>query len=235
MILYTKKENKIRVYDAIGVSTDIAELEMLLFDLKEILRIYYDNYSNYGFMEDLLMDLSDDGLAVDSDIREKYVYSKRYGLNKKLMDNLDVVIAVKVDIILDKLDELDKKYLMDSEFADAVNILADGIHETIIGIYERCNDFEINAAKQTGLIDGLLDSITDFKDSAVKSNNHYLEVKGIILDLINGNGFAEYSAKSYEIYKKVYGDVDFDKFMLNEPKYDVKNAKFIYPEDKEYY
>ena len=229
------KNFKLKTYDAFNFTMDVTRLEMLLFELKEILVVYYDNYSNYGRMEDLLFDLDDDGLTVNSDIHEKYVYSKKYGFNKSLMDELDIVIGVKVKIILDELDRLDKRYLIDSEFGAAVTGLADGIHETITAIYGNSNDFEINAAKQSGLIDALLESVADFKDSAVRNNDEYLDVKNKILDVIDGNGFAELSAKSYERHKERYGDVDFDKFMEKEPKYDVRNAKFIYPDNREYY
>ena len=56
------------------------------------------------------------------------------------------------------------------------------------------------------------------------------------MDLIDGNGFGDISAKEFDKYKRRNPDADVDDFMKKEPKYDVRNAKFIYPEisEKEY-
>ena len=49
-----------------------------------------------------------------------YVYSKKYGFNKCLMDYLDIIIKAKVNLILNEVEKMDKKYLIDSNFVDSV-------------------------------------------------------------------------------------------------------------------
>ena len=232
---YLSKENKVNFHDALRFAMDMMEIELLFYNLKEIVRVYYYNFSNYGVMEDLLMDLSDDGLRVDSEIRSKYVYDKHYGYNCHLMQYLDISIKVKVEVIQSKLDECDKKYLIAANdgYNDFVDEFIDGIHETITGIYKNRDDFEVEVAKQTGLIDALLKSISDLKDNTTKNNDEYLKVKNKILDFIDAdNGFAELSADAYENYNDVDGKDDFDKWMKRQPKYNIRNQKFIYPENR---
>ena len=231
---YNLLDLKADIMDNIKFNLAITELEILCGGLKDFLMVYYINYSNYGFMENLLMDLSDDGLAVDSEIREKYVDSEKYGYNKKLMSNLDMEIAVIVKIILEKFDEYDKLYLVDAnaEINKDIDDLIDNVHNTIKDFYEKSNnDFEICAYKQCGLVDSQLESIKRVKESVVKHNDKYLAVKNKLLELIDGNGFAELSAKKFEREKIYYPDMDFDDWIKTEPKYDVRNAKFIYPDN----
>lgn len=221
----------------INFSVNLIELEALYFDLINILGVYYANYSNYGFMEDLLMDLSDDGLAVDSDIREKYVYSVKYGFNRKLMNYLDTLIEVKVEYVLSELDKMDKLYLIDDsdEYKSHISGIIDGVHDNIRIIYTKRSDFEIEVYKQTGFINALLGMAEKTKKNDIKKKDKYLKVKNKILDLIDGNGFAELSAASFDEYKKRNPDANLDEYMKKEPKYDVRNAKFIYPDDRDYY
>lgn len=234
--VYNMQHYKSKVVSGIMFNSDIIMLETLHHRLKDLLRLYYDCYSNYGFMENLLMDLSDDGLAVDIDIRNKYLFSNEYGMNKWLMDYLDIKIGVIVDSILDKLDECDVKYLdTDNElFKNAMNELVDNIHTNIKDFYENAYiDFEISAYKQTGLLDAQLETIADLKNNNADEKQQYLEIKDKIMELINGNGFEMLSADEFESYKKRNPDADFDEYMKKQPKYDVRNAKFIYPEISE--
>ena len=53
------------------------------------------------------------------------------------------------------------------------------------------------------------------------------------MDLINGNGFEKLSVDKFESYSESNANVDLDEYMKKQPKYDVRNAKFIYPEISE--
>lgn len=88
------------------------------------------------------------------------------------------------------------------------------------------------AYKQCGLLDAELNAIKTIKNENEYYSKHYLEIKEKLLDLIDGNGFGVLSAKKFEKYYKDTG-VDFDEWMKKQPKYDVRNAKFIYPEISE--
>ena len=224
--VYNMENLKINLIDSIRFTTDIATLKVYFRDLKHLLMIYYEIYSNYGFMEDLLFDLSDDGLAVDSDIHEKYTKSKEYRFNQNTMRYLDIEISVSVKILLDEIDKLDKKYLVnhDPEIDDAI----DGIRDNIKDFYKNNGDFEICAYKQCGLLDAQLDSIKDLTKDSNKSKE-YQDLKNEIMEYINTNGFAELSADEFERYKKRNPDADFTDWIKKEPKYDIRNAKFIYP------
>lgn len=227
---------KSKVVRKIMFNTDMIMLETLHHRLKDLLRLYYDCYSNYGFMENLLMDLSDDGLAIDVDIRNKYLFSKEYGINKWLMDYLDIKIGVIVDSILNTLDECDVKYLdTDNElFEKAMDEVVDSIHANIKDFYENSFiDFEISAYKQTGLLDAQLETISELKNSIADEKQQYLEIKDELMDLINGNGFEKLSVDKFESYSESNANVDLDEYMKKQPKYDVRNAKFIYPEISE--
>lgn len=234
---YIKGNNAADSSFNIKFTLDLLELETLYNDLKVILIMYYENYSNYGFMEDLLMDLSDDGLIIDADIHEKYVYSVKYGFNKKLMKYLNISIKVRVKLLLSELDRMDKLYLTDESVEAYVDDVIDDIHDAIKSIYTNRGEFEIEACKQTGYINALLSGAENTKNDTIEKSEKYLDVKDKILDLINGNGFEKLSGESFDDYKKRNpdDDVDFDEFMKKEPKYDVRNAKFIYPENRDYY
>ena len=206
---------------------DTIRLKIAYYSLLDKLNIYYDVYSNYGFMENLLFDLDDDGLAVDSDIYEKYVYGKEYRFNQKIMRYLDMEIDIDVEIILDEIAKLDEKYLVDN--AAEIDETIDVIHEGIRNFYKNNTDFEISAYKQSGLLDVELNSIKNLKKDF--NSEYYLKLKDKILSLIDGeNGFADLSANDFERYKKRNPDADFDEWIKTKPKYDVRNAKFIYPE-----
>lgn len=233
---YNHQHFKSEVVSQIMFNTDMIMLETLHHELKDLLRLYYDCYSNYVLMENLLMDLSDDGLAVDIDIRNKYLFSKEYGMNKWLMDYLDIKISVIVESILDKLNECDVKYLDTGNelFKETMDELVDNIHNNIKDFYENAyTDFEISAYKQTGLLDAQLETISELKNSNADEKQQYLEIKDELMDLINGNGFEKLSADEFESYSERYDDVDFDDWIKKQPKYDVRNAKFIYPEISE--
>ena len=119
--VYTMENLKISLIDSIRFTRDVTPLLSYYSSLIHMLRIYYAVYSNYGFMEDLLFELSDDGLVVDSDIHEKYTKSKEYRFNQNVMRYLDLEIKVSVDLILDEIAKLDEKYLVnhDQEIDDA--------------------------------------------------------------------------------------------------------------------
>ena len=225
--VYHFENLKIDFVDSIKFTTDITKLEMFFMDLKNLLRVYYETYSNYGFMEDLLFDLSDDGLAVDSDIHEKYTKTKEYRFNQITMRYLDIEISVIVKIILDEIAELDKKYLVDN--GAEINECIDNIHHNIKDFYKKNSDFEISAFKQTGLLDAELNAIESVKNNAAKHSKLYLDLKNEILEFINTNGFAELSADEFERYKKRNPDADFVDWIKKEPKYNIKDAEFIYP------
>lgn len=222
--IYNMEHLRTKLINHIDFTADITELELYHYYLKNLLRIYYGIYFNYNFMENLLMDLSDDGLSVDSDIRDKYVYSKEYGYNQKAMVYLDADISVIVKLILKKIAELDEKYLVDHD--DAVNDCIDEIHSNITDFYKNNSDFEISVYKQIGLLNSELDIIKSVKDDFNK--NLYLEIKEKLLTVIDGNGFSDLSANRYN---KLNPGVDFDEWMEKEPKYDVRNSKFIYPQN----
>ena len=224
--VYTMENLKISLIDSIRFTRDVTPLLSYYSSLIHMLRIYYAVYSNYGFMEDLLFELSDDGLVVDSDIHEKYTKSKEYRFNQNVMRYLDLEIKVSVDLILDEIAKLDEKYLVnhDQEIDDAIDRIRDGIKD----FYKNNGDFEICAYKQCGLLDAQLDSIKDLTIDSNK-NKEYLDLKNKIMKLIDGNGFAELSADEFEKYKKRNPDADFTDWVKKEPKYDVRNAKFIYP------
>jgi len=233
--VFTKKNYESKVFDEVRFTNDMLLLETLYHRLVDVLMVYYDNYSNYGFMENLLMDLSDDGLKVDMDIRNKYLFSKNYGVNENLMWYLDIKIKVEVKSILKELDKMDILYLDDSaEYRKMIDDLIDGIHDNIKDFYKKSNnDFEISAFKQTGMLDAELEVIANVKESERVHKQQYLEIRNKIMDLIDGNGFGDISAKKFDKYKKRNPDADFDEWMKKEPKYDVRNAKFIYPEISE--
>ena len=229
--VYNLENLKIDVIDSMKFTTDITKLEMIYAELKTLLRVYYETYSNYGFMEDLLMDLSNDGLAVDSDIHEKYT-NKQYRFNHHVMRYLNIEIKVIVEIIMDEINKLDKKYLVDDAAAE-INECIDNIHSNIKDFYKGNSDFEIAAYKQCGLLDANMDSIKSIKSGAAKKCKVYSKIRTEILDFINGNGFAELSADEFERYKKRNPDADFTDWIKKEPKYNIKDAKFIYPVDIE--
>ena len=227
--VYKLENLRITFMEYINFTTDIAKLEMFYAELKSLLRIYYETYSNYGFMEDLLMDLSDDGLAVDSDIHEKYTKNKEYRFNQHTMDYLDIEIKVIVKIIMDEIAELDKKYLP-GDAADEINECIDSIHSSIKDFYKNNSDFEIAAYKQCGLLDANMDSIESIKKDSNKNSKFYMNLRNEVLEFINTeNGFAELSADEFERYKKRNPDADFTEWIKKQPKYNVKEAKFIYP------
>ena len=166
------------LFNSLDLLRDTFRLKIVYYELIDLLDIYYDVYSNYGFMENLLFDLSDDGLAVDSDIHEKYTNTKQYRFNQKLMRYLDIKIKVNVEIISDEIAKLDEKYLVDNaaEIDETIDVIHDGIRE----FYKNNIDFEILAYKQCGLLDAELDTIENLK----KDSNYvdgYLKLKNRIL------------------------------------------------------
>ena len=233
---YLKRNKNVDLSFNIRFMIDLFELETSYAELKVILRIYYRNYSNYVFMENLLIDLSDDGLIIDSDIHEKYVYSVQYGFNKNLMDYLDILIEIRVEFLLSEIDKMDKLYLNDESGEAYVDEIIDDVHSCIRNIYTKRGEFEIEVCKQTGYINALLNVAENVKKDNIETNERYLEIRNKILDLINSNGFEKLSGESFDDYKKRNpDDADFDEWIKKEPKYDVRNAKFIYPENRDYY
>lgn len=224
--VYNMENLKISLIDSIRFTRDVSPLLSYYSSLLHLLRVYYAVYSNYGFMEDLLFELSDDGLAVDSDIHEKYTKSKEYRFNQKTMRYLDMEISVSVDLILDEIAKLDEKYLVNHE--PEIDNAIDGIRDGIKDFYKNNSDFEICAYKQCGLLDAQLDSIKDLTMDSAKNKN-YQDLRNDIMELLDGNGFADLSAVEFERYKKRNPDADFTDWIKKEPKYDVRNAKFIYP------
>ena len=198
-----------------------------------LLEIYYFNYSNSGMIEELMFNLSaEDDVPLTFEIHDKYVYGDEFGVNHKLMKDLDNNIKDTTEKILKLIDYMDNLFSADDivdvekETNDAIDLLKKDLKT----IYGDADDFKTVVLSESGFDDALIESIKIDKNRLI-ANNRYIELKNTFMDLYDGNAFKEFSETRFEWYKEKYGDaVDFEDFMKKEPAYDLKECKFIYPE-----
>ena len=233
----TANANSINHFNDLRISSLnylVIKLTFCKICLYELLNLYFDNYSNYGMLNDLFFKLStNDDLDVTFEIHEKYL-NNEIGVNHDLMKDLDYYIKLKVDLILGLFDEFEKLVNVDDVTADDYfDNIVDGVKGTFKTMLSDRNDFEKTALLNSGLDTALFHAVETAK-MEIKIVKLYLEIKDWFMNLYNNNGFADISESRFEYLKEVKPDIfnDFDEFMKKEPKYDLKEFKFIEPEIK---
>ena len=200
--------------------------------LKQLLRIYYYNYSNYGMLNDLFYKLSTvENLDITFEIHEKYL-NNEFGVNQSLMNELNIYIEIIVEKIFDTIDKFEK-------FVDIDEISGEGyfdnnvaeIKNVIKKTFNKADDFEKTALINSGFDSAMFHEIENVK-SEIYFVESYLSFKEWFMNLYNNNGFAELSESAFNSLKEKKINNDFDEFMKKEPKYDLKNFQLIKPEIK---
>ena len=108
------------VYDLVlsTLSTLVGNLISAEIELKQLLMLYYDNYSNQKLLNELFYNLSVvDGLDVTFEIHEKYL-NNEYGVNDDLMIDLDILIKLTVEKLFDFFERIEKLVDVDEISAD---------------------------------------------------------------------------------------------------------------------
>ena len=234
---FTANVNSINhVYDLVlsTLTTLITNLIYCKIQLNQLLLIYHDNYSNHKLLNDLFFNLSTvDDLDLTFEIHEKYL-NNHFGVNGDLMLDLDILIKIVVERIFKLFDDVENLVDVDEISADNYfDDTASEIKESLKHSLSNGDDFDKTALINSGYDTALFHQLEN-TEYEIKNVNTYLEIKEWFMKLYNGNGFAEISADNFKRLNKKYSDNfdDFDEFMKSEPKYDLKNFKFIKP-DKE--
>ena len=232
---FTAHINKLNnIYDSI---VDLLKKMVFILDsnkttLKNLLTLYYDNYSNYGMLNDLFFKLSTiDDLDITFEIHEKYL-NNEFGVNTHLMKDLDYLIKSHVDLILEIIDKIEKTFDVDDLAADDYfDKTVDAVKSSFKKTLNIRSNFEKAALINSGYDSSLFHQVENAKDETELIAN-FLDLKKNFMDLYNNNGFAEISAERFEYLHKKFPDKydDFDEYMKNEPKYDLKKCEFIKPE-----
>ena len=234
---FTANINSInRVYDMLlmELSTLVVSLIYCKIELKQLLMLYHDNYSNHGMLNELFFKLSTvDDLDLTFDIHEKYL-NNEFGVKGGLMMDLDILIESAVKRIFELFDRVEK--IVDVDEISAENYFDDtaaAVKTALKDSFSNRTDFEKTALINSGYDSAMFHQLEN-AESEVNIVGVYLEVKEWFMNLYNGNGFAEISKFNYDGLHGKYPDNfdDFDEYMKNEPKYDLKNFKFIKPENK---
>lgn len=203
-------------------------------ELKQLLLLYHDNYSNYRMLNDLFFNLSTaDDLDLTFDIHEKYL-NNEFGVNSGLMHDLDFLIKLKVETIFDLFERIENAADVDEIAADDYfDKFADNVKANLKESFNGLSDFERTALINSGYDKALFYQLEN-AESDIAIVKIYLDVKEWFMNLYNGNGFAEISAERFESLNKKYPESydDFDEYMKKEPKYNLKECEFIEPEIK---
>lgn len=223
-----------RVYDLVlaEVSTLVADLIHVKIDLSRLLFIYHDNYSNYGLLNGLFFNLSTyDDLPLTFDIHQKYLDDAEFGVNQKLMRDLDFMIKSTVERILELIERIERLVDVDEISGDDYfDKTADAVKSALKSNLSNISDFEKTALINSGYDNALFHQVenAEFEIEVVKI---FLDVKEWFMNFYNDNGFDYISADLFDSLKEIapdiYSDDDFDDFMKKEPKYDLKNFKLI--------
>lgn len=204
------------------------------FELTELLDLYYHNYSNRKMLNDLFFKLSTaDDLDVTFEIHEHYL-NNEFGVNNRLMKDLDSLIEWKVETIFDLFERIETAFNVDEISADDYfDITVDATKSALKNNLSGISNFEKTALINSGYDLALFNELEIVKHE-IKLINIYSGVKEWFMNLYNDNGFAEMSAERFDFFNKKYPDEydDFDEFMKKEPKYDLKNFKLIKPEKR---
>lgn len=220
------------LYDMIlsVLSTLVSDLVYCQIELKKLLMVYYDNYSNYGMLNDLFFNLSTvDGLNLTFDIHEKYL-NNEFGVNSELMKDLNYLIESTVERYLRLIDDIEK--LVDiNEIAadDYFDKRSDAVKSTLKDTFKDCSDFERTALINSGFDDALLHQLENVK-SEIEIVKLFVDCKEWFMNLYNSNnGFAEISADNFKILNDKMPERynDFDEYMKKEPTYDLKKFELI--------
>ena len=223
-----------RVYDLVlaEVSTLVADLIYAKIDLSRLLFIYHDNYSNYGLLNGLFFNLSTyDDLPLTFDIHQKYLDDAEFGVNQKLMRDLDFMIKSTVERILELIERIERLVDVDEiSGGDYFDKTADAVKSALKSNLSNISDFEKTALINSGYDNALFHQVEN-AESEIEVVKIFLDVKEWFMNLYNDNGFAYISADLFDSLKEIapdiYSDDDFDDFMKKEPKYDLKNFKLI--------
>lgn len=203
-------------------------------ELKQLLMLYHDNYSNHGLLNELFFNLSTvDDLDLTFDIHEKYL-NNEFGVNAALMLDLDILIKIKVESIFDLFERIENIVNVDEIAADNYfDDTADAIKSVLKSNLSNSTDFEKTALINSGYDKALFHQLEN-AESEINLINIYSGIKEWFMNLYNDNGFADISAERFESLNKNYPDKydDFDEYMKSEPKYDLKKFEFIKPENK---
>lgn len=221
-----KEINDILTALLLGLSADFKSLIGLL-------NIYRGNYSNYTMLNDLMYNLSSvDDLDITFDIHERVVYSDDFGVNNRLMNELDVYIEKTVENILQFINTFES-------YVDVDAIVSDGYFDKSVAIAKSClkdtftdaSDFEKVALTNSGFDDAIFDMLNDIK-SEIDIVSRFIEIKDEFMKMYNGNAFEYLSEIRFETRNKIAPETynDYDEFMKYEPKYDLKECKLIKPE-----
>ena len=224
------------VYDLVlsTLSTLVGNLISAEIELKQLLMLYYDNYSNQKLLNELFYNLSVvDGLDVTFEIHEKYL-NNEYGVNDDLMIDLDILIKLTVEKLFDFFERIEKLVDVDEISSDDYfDKTADSIKSVLKENLNHADNFEKTALINSGYDAALFHQLEN-TESEIELIDIYSRIKEWFMNLYNDDGFAEISAERFERLNKKYPDNydDFDEWKLKEPKYDLKNFKLIKPEKK---
>lgn len=235
---FTANINSINhVYDLIvsQLSTLVVSLIYTKIDLNQLLLLYHDNYSNHRLLNELFFNLSTaDDLDVTFEIHEKYLNDAEFGVNNRLMRDLDFLIESTVEKIFELFERIERlvdvnEIAADNYFDDTAAAIKSALKSNLSNI----SDFEKTALINSGYDSGMFHQLEN-AESEIALIKIYLDVKEWFMNLYNNNGFAEISAERFESLNKSFPDNydDFDEYMKKEPKYDLKNFKFIKPDDE---
>lgn len=201
-------------------------------ELKQLLILYHDNYSNRKLLNELFYNLSAaDGLPITFEIHEKYL-NNEFGVNCGLMMDLDYLIKLKVEKMFELFERIENNFnvdeISDDDYFDKTTA---AVKDNLKNSFSNINDFEKTALINSGYDTALFHQIEN-AESEIDLIKIYANIKEWFMNLYNGNGFAEISAKRFEMLNKNYPDTfdDFDEYMEKEPKYDLKKCKFIKPD-----
>jgi len=224
------------VYDLMlsTLSTLVVSLIYTKIELKQLLMLYHDNYSNQRLLNELFFNLSAvDDLDLTFDIHEKYL-NNEFGVNIHLMRDLDIIIKLTVEKLSDLFERIERLFDIDEITADNYfDDIADAIKSTLKSNLSNISDFEKTALINSGYDSAMFHQLEN-AESEIALIKIYLDVKEWFMNLYNNNGFAEISAERFDDLNKNYPDNynDFDEYMKKEPKYDLKNFKLIKPDDE---
>lgn len=235
---FTANINSINhVYDLIvsQLSTLVVSLIYTKIDLNQLLLLYHDNYSNHRLLNELFFNLSTaDDLDVTFEIHEKYLNDAEFGVNNRLMRDLDFLIESTVEKIFELFERIERlvdvnEIAADNYFDDTAAAIKSALKSNLSNI----SDFEKTALINSGYDSAMFHQLEN-AESEIALIKIYLDVKEWFMNLYNNNGFAEISAERFESLNKSFPDNydDFDEYMKKEPKYDLKNFKFIKPDDE---
>lgn len=210
----------------------VHDLLSYIAELNILLRICYSNYSNHGFINELMDNLaSGDDLPVTFKIHQKYLSNDDFVINNSLIAELNMFIELIVERILKIINTVESRFNVD-------NISADGYFENFVDQVKiflkeslSGDDFDVNILTETGFADAVFNEVDNLKFE-VELINLFISERDKFMDLYNGNGFADISKGYFDSLSAELPDKydDFDEFMKKEPKYDLKNSTLIKPD-----